>query len=289
MEILIEKFANDWMRISSHEFLSEDFIDKYNKLVDWKSVSVHQRLSEAFIQSHKHLVCWDGISAYQKLSEQFICKNKNLVNWYLICQYQKLSEDFIDKNRNLVNWDRISKYQKLSEEFIRINKDVLIWNRICKYQKLSESFIVKYLFYIDLEIIARYQKLSKEFIEKYNLSFDEENNTLYWSKEQKLVLAKKHGYKIINDDYILAYKGIRNDFYCFLNFQYKFEKGKTYESHADHNLNNESSFGLSAWSKKEATSFCSQLVVQVKIKLEDISAITYNSSKIRATKLTILG
>jgi hypothetical protein len=39
-----------WGFVSSHQDLSEEFIDKYADKVKWKKISVNQKLSESFIE-----------------------------------------------------------------------------------------------------------------------------------------------------------------------------------------------------------------------------------------------
>ena len=71
---LIKKYNYNWAKISQHEYLTEDFIDKYCDKVDW----------------------W-WISAIQILSSEFIEKYYKRVHWYNICKYQKVSIDLLIK------------------------------------------------------------------------------------------------------------------------------------------------------------------------------------------------
>jgi hypothetical protein len=94
-------------------------------------------------------------------------------------------------------------------------------------------------------------------------------------------------YKIVNGE-VIAYKSCRSDGYSTFNFQYKYEVGKEYESHADCNIDYENSFGLSAWTKEKAIEHCNEKLFKVGIKLEDIAAIVQDNNKIRARKIRII-
>ncbi len=164
--------------------------------------------------------------------------------------------------------DYIAKYQKLSELFIDKHQDKWDWNHIAKYQKLSEPFIDKH------QLIIRdsnWMYKTPDFIESYIRT-----NTKYDVCED------------INGKFIIAYKGIRNDRYSKFNFQYCYLKDNTYESHCDCNIDNENSFGLSAWTEEAASEYCSELVVRVKIYIKDIGCFVHGNNKIRCRKLTVL-
>ncbi len=246
--------------------LSDTFIEKYKDKVDWYWVSQNQKLSEEFIEKHKDDVYWTNISDAQKLSETFINKHKSNVDWNKILTYQKLSESFIEKHKDNVDWDYISVYHKLSEEFIEKHKDNVNWFFISLYQKLSEVFIEKY---------------------NYRFNFDHKNNLLYASTERKLLLIP-NDYEI-KDGYVYGYKAIRDDRYSTFNFQYKYEVGQTYESHCDHNIDNENSFGLSVWTEEKAKDFYNRgIVVKVRFKVEDLGAVVHGGNKLRVKRLEIL-
>jgi phosphoribosylanthranilate isomerase len=239
---------------------SENFIRKFQDKVDWDYISIHQELSEEFIEKFQDKINWEAVSSYQRLSEEFIKKFQDKVDWENISIHQKLSEEFIEKFQDKVDWQRISIYQKLSEEFIEKFKDKVDWNYIPIYQKVN----IKYR-----------QNISQEC-------------WLYKTKEEKLNYIQNYTkYKIIDNDYIVAYKSCRANGYSKYNFQYKYEVGKTYESHCDCNVSYESSFGLSAWTEKEALRYCDEKLFKVKIAIEDIGVVLYNQ-KIRCFKQQII-
>ena len=244
-------------------------------------------LSESFIEQNKYHLNWNWISAYQPLSESFIEQNKDLVNWEWICVYQPLSESFIEQNKDSVIWDCISKFQKLSEPFIKQFEDRVKWELISISQKLSEPFIEQHKYRVNLEWISRYQKLSEEFRTKHNLSIPA-NNWLYTDKETKRQAIEKSGLYEIDNDWVIAYKGIRSNNYSRYNFQYKYELGNTYQSHADHNLDYENSFGLSAWTEEKAREYCDEKIVKVKIHLDHVAALVHNGYKLRCTQFEII-
>ena len=105
--------------------LKEYKVKSFDELTEsnWNYISSHQKLSEEFIEKFSDKVYWNYISQYQKLSEKFIKKYENKVNWDRISYSQKLSEKFIEKYENKVNWGWISYNQKLSEKFIQKYSD----------------------------------------------------------------------------------------------------------------------------------------------------------------------
>ena len=197
--------------------------------------------------------------------ETFVPDEKT--NWNNIPRYQNLSEKFIEKFEDKVNWYCISIYQTLSEKFIEKFEDKVNWYRISKYQTLSEKFI-----------------------EKHNLEIPK-SCWLYKTKKEKLNYIKENtNYEVIDNNYILVYKSVRDDYTSvYFPAKYKYEIGKTYESNCNCNLDEDNSFGLSAWNKQKALDYHSTgKLLLVKINIEDIGAIVYNDNKIRCFKLTIL-
>jgi hypothetical protein len=257
--------TNYWYDICTHYVLSEDLIRRFSDKINWSYASYYQRFSEDFIREFTDRVCWYHISEFQKLSEGFI-------------------KEFSDK----ICWSDISYAQKLSEEFIRENSDRLHWGFISQYQKLSEGFIREFINKINIYNISCYQKLSPEFIKEYNLDIPE-TCWLYKDKEYKRKYIKEHtSYEIIGDK-VIAYKACRSDGYSCYNFQYHYEVGKEYEAHADYNIIEDDSFGLSAWTKERSLDHHSTgKLFKVEIDLEDIAVIICGRNKIRASKIKIV-
>ena len=258
---------DDWNRISRYNTLSEEFIEEFADKVNWSTISYAQTLSEDFIRKFQHKMDWYYISAFQKLSEDFIREYQHKVNWYGISMCQKLSEDFMREFQDKVDWKYISEYQKLSEDFISKFQDKVDWHCISKYQKLSEDFI-------------------SELKDKLGIKFIKDSWHYKTTEEKKQAIIDTKLYEC-HEDYFIAYKGIRSDRYSKYNFQYQYEKGGVYESWCDCS-NNENSFGLSVWDKDNATSYCKQLVVRVKVKYEDVGRVVHDGGKVRCFKLEVL-
>ena len=138
-------------------------------------------------------------------------------------------------------------------------------------------------------VISQYQKLSIKFRKEFDVKIDEDN-WIYKPINFKLKKLKEINlYEIIDNKFIIAYKGIRSDNYSKINFQYKYEVGKTYESTCDCNINNENSFGLSAWTLTEARKYCNEKIIKVKININDLGCIVHKGNKLRCRKFTVLG
>ena len=248
-------FYDKFIRIDK---INYTFLNKYPELILYFKNSKKLKLSVLY---------WTYISEFQKLSEEFIREFKDKVNWHYISHKQKLSESFIREFKDKVNWHNISENQILSESFIREFQDKVKWSTISKYQNLSESFI-------------------EEFQDKLNL-YEIEDSWLYKDesfKKDKVIESKMYE---CHDDHFIAYKGIRSDRYSKYNFQYQYLKGETYTCHADYS-NDENSFGLSVWTEDEATNYCNELVVKVKVFYKDVARMVHHNGKIRCTKITIL-
>jgi hypothetical protein len=165
-----------------------------------------------------------------------------------------------------VNW-KIPVSLEVLEENIR-NSSSVNWDWIGIHQKLSEEFIQR-----------NSDRLSKDF---------KNDNWLYKSPEDRLEEIFKSKLYEIEGDFVIAYKGIRKDRYSKYNFQYQYLVGETYECHADFNVTNENSFGLSAWTLEEAKKYYSELVIKVKIHKDDLAALVHQGGKIRCQKFQVL-
>ena len=257
---------------------------------DWLSVSRHKGLTEDFIREFKDNVYWVDISKYQHLSENFIRKFQDKVDWHYVSRYQRLSEDFIREFADKVDWCAISRLHILSENFIRVFQDYVNWEYVSIFQHLSEDFIREFQDKVNWVNISAYQHLSKEFIEEFKDNIDMKwiaDSWHYKSTEEKKKAVESTGLYECHDDYFIAYKGIRSDRYSKWNFQYQYLKGHTYETWCDCSAD-EYSYGFSAWTEDEARDYCDELVVMVKIRYEDVGRVVRNGGKIRCFKMEIL-
>lgn len=71
-----------WIRISTKESLSEDFIEEFRDYINWTAICWKQKLSENFIARNLDKADWPRISSYQAMSLNFVMrfKNKLVVN-----------------------------------------------------------------------------------------------------------------------------------------------------------------------------------------------------------------
>jgi hypothetical protein len=89
-----------------------------------KKISSYEYLSEEFIAKYKDYVNWNHISSYQVLCEEFIIEFKDDVNWIYISVYQNISEELIYKFRDRIYYcDNIKRYlnEKYNMEYQVIN------------------------------------------------------------------------------------------------------------------------------------------------------------------------
>jgi phosphoribosylanthranilate isomerase len=278
----------DWDSISFYQSLSEEFIREFKDYVNWNHISIHQTLSEEFIRKFKDKVYWNHISKYKTLSAEFIREFKDNVDWTYISIYQTLSEEFIREFKDKVNWEYISRYQTLSEDFIREFKDNVYWYYISIHQTLSEEFIREFKDKVNWYYISMYQKLSLSFRKEFNIEVSS-SCWLYKSTKKKLEYIKEHtNYEVIDDKYVIAYKSVRNNMSSVFKPSIKYEIGKTYHSHCDCNVDEENSFGLSAWTKEKAKEYHDEILLKVKISISKIGAIVHDDQKIRCFEQKIL-
>ena len=256
-----------WIEISHHRGLTEDFIREFKNEVNWNFISCCQHLSEDFIREFQYEVNWDYIAADQQLSEDFIREFADRVDWEYISIYQHLSEDFIGEFMHRIDWCLILKYQHLSENFLRKSKGWVHWGLISRYQRLSKEFIEEFKDKLDTGFIA--------------------DSWHYKSVEEKKKAVINTGLYECHENYFIAYKGIRRDRYSRFNFQYQYFKGETYETWCDCS-DNEDSFGFSAWTEESVKQYCSELVVRVKVRYEDVGRVVHDDGKIRCFKIEIL-
>ena len=221
------------------------------------------------------------------MTEQEMRQTPDRVNWDNISRHQTLSEDFIREFSDRVKWDYISCYQTLSEDFIREFSDRVDWDYISIRQTLSEDFIREFSDRVSWDYISYYQTLSEDFRKEFNVTIPN-NNWLYTSIEEKREIILKCGLYQIEEDCVIAYKGIKKNWESRYKRGFFYELGGTYHSNADHNLNEEDSFGLSAWTLEGAKKYCSERIVKVKIPIAAIAAMVHNNGKIRATSLTVV-
>ena len=153
------------------------------------------------------------------------------INWYDISCGYILSEEFIEKHANKVNWYYISRCQKLSEEFIDKHIDKRDLYYIAQHQKLSIKFY----------------RAHKELLSEFWWKYETIGNKRKWIKED--------GRYEIDGDKIIAYKSARGDGRSIYDEKILYEVGKEYRAKVDYNIAEESSYGLSGWTKEKALWF----------------------------------
>jgi len=264
------------------------------------SKSLKQEIKQiySFVESEKLSIKQIDFSS-RDWEEQFI---KNVTHYWLwVVKHHTFSKAFIDRYQLHLEWGHILIHQKLHKNVIKKYFEKIIYQLvILKYQKLDENFIEYLLIQLQSSYlyneflynnVLKYHKVSKKFIDKYKLTIPE---TCWLYKTPTFIesyIRKNTNYEIHKDTggkFIIAYKGILRDRYSLYTYQYRYFQYHTYTSHCDCNIDNENSFGLSAWTENEARDYCSDLVVRVKIYIKDIGCFVHNNNKIRCRKFTVL-
>ena len=195
-----------------------------------------------------------------------------------------------------VDWWNIS-YQSLSEPFIERHAERLDWVNISCYQSLSEPFIEKFAERLEWGCISHYQSLSEPFMEKHAERLPQgfrDNNWLYADRETKLRHIRENAPEFEPQEdaggpFIVAWKSTNKGGRSNFNPNIRYEVGGIYEAHCDCRMDEENSFGLSAWTEKGAKKFISDgELYRVKIYVDDIGAMVHDGKKIRCRKQEIL-
>lgn len=120
----------DWVKLSRHFKLSEDFLTKYARELSWPDVWKYQRVSHEFLRNNlsKMYLNRHTVSAFQHLTELIMSEFSDLLDWDILSSKQKMSEAFIEKNAHKVNWENIFLHQHLSREFKERHKNRVTWS-----------------------------------------------------------------------------------------------------------------------------------------------------------------
>lgn len=232
---------------------------------------------------------WD-----QELSEEFMTGIMPVLDEDQVSRLvnnQKLSQTFISKNWNLFSNDVKSDVvlsQVLSMKFIQ-----QIWenisdglrSKILKQQKLEQVFIESIWPQLSLEqkkVVGNYQKLSTNFVKKHTdeLQIDKDN-WLYKDAEFKKQQVAKTGLYEMHKDYFVAYKGVLKSRHSTMGLQYKYEDGKSYDTHADF-FRDEHGFGFSVATKERALDWMSRqqgddhVILRVKIPYHAVARVSHS-------------
>jgi hypothetical protein len=93
----------------------------------------------------------------------------------------------------------------------------------------------------------------------------------------------------IDGDFVFAYKSTLKHGISIYNNSYRYKVGETYKSNCDCNIDNDNSFGLSAWTEEKALNYNPDgELYKVKIHIDDIGALVQKDNKIRCFKLEII-
>ena len=198
-------------------------------------------------------------------------EQKDILAWYNRTYGTSIDgPDWADR----VNWWRISANQSLSEEFIREFSGRVNWWCISRSQLLSEEF-------------------AKEFSDRIQPDH-RQDNWLYADRATKLrhIREKAPEFETQEDEngpFIVAYKatqkGGRSDYRPSI----RYEVGGIYESRCHHDMREENSFGLSAWTREGAQSHVpGGELYRVKIYVDDIGAMVHDGRKIRCKRQRFL-
>ena len=130
--------------------------------------------------------------------------------------------------------------------------------------------------------------MTEEFIKRHKLQISSDN-WLYKSAEFKMEYLKENTDYEVVDDYVIAYKSVKSDHSSVYNRQYVYTPGTIHEAHCNCNIDEDNSFGLSAWDYENAKGYYSKgKIMKVKIHVDDLGAVVHNGKKLRAHRLEIL-
>lgn len=178
-----------WVEMSSHQTLSEEFMDEFKNRLDWRKISRFQELSEDFIEKHKDHLDWSGVCLNQVLSPGFMDKHEEKVDMNIVSSCQYLPPWFLKKYKDRVNWSYVSSNQVMDPEFMRSKsiRRLLDWSRVREFQ----PFIDKSLYsFIDTNLLEKnpyynlYQK-TKECGRFFGFIMNGSQHRLFYGKCNK--------------------------------------------------------------------------------------------------------
>jgi hypothetical protein len=282
LEILVKRqFLPDWLIEKHIELFKVSFFSKLdNKNITYlKLCGRHQILEEDLIKKYIEYFDFEDLIRNQPLSAFFLEDNVEKINFKLISCFQVLSENFIEKHLEKFTFKHLAKYQKLSEEFIdkyfnNFVKDEAI-SYLCKYQALSKKIVNKYIKLLDEEALGKYQMLPKGFLSKNGVKVSEEN-WFHKSKNFKINYLKNNTKcEIVDNNYIIAYMGVRYKNYALDNFRNKFLVDVKYKASCNDYIEGRKGSGFMVWLDPDLADlfYDSDKVLKVKVNIKDISYI----------------
>jgi len=118
----------NWKKLCQEYILSEEFLAEFSSYVDWMTISFHQGLSENFIYNNRHdLRFYVLFYSQNKISEDLI----NLI--------------LKDTTFNTKDWMNLTFFYKLTENFILNHMDEIYWDNFFEKRdplELSKKFLI---------------------------------------------------------------------------------------------------------------------------------------------------
>jgi hypothetical protein len=183
----------NWLSLSMHPSLSEEFMEKYQDKLHWQEISTCQVLSDSFIERHAKKVIWQMIFRHQVLSESSIEK---------FIEYVEGMEKFHRPNGkyNIYQscWNGISGYQVLSESFIEKHRDRVLWRSVSWKQKMSDEFMDKYADDVNWKVYYLHSRfcppmIKIKYMRKHGYITTEGENDVLGYSERDVYLEKQEG------------------------------------------------------------------------------------------------
>lgn len=150
-----------------------------------------------------------------------------------------------------------------------------------------------------------FKTLLKEFVIPFNvMNFSSDFLTEAWVKWQPLNSSEKsivnmleiahmvcgEVYDVTPDkNYILAFKGVKQNYTSTFSDRYTYLPKHEYTCDCDADMYNDNSYGLSAWYKDDASTYCDERVLCVKINFDDIKYVNLYNGKLRASRMYVEG
>jgi hypothetical protein len=140
---IIERYNNDWNKISILDDITEDFVYTYQYDICWRDLIIynHQNYDDDFLywMTEDKDFCWDELLYHNDVDIKIVLRFKECFDWYLYSIEEDLSELFMRKYYSFLYWDVISEHQYLSENFIRQFRDLLDIDKILNNPHLNLS------------------------------------------------------------------------------------------------------------------------------------------------------
>lgn len=161
----------DWERIVTENILTEEFIEKFKKILIYKKVRCLDQYTVNTLDKYNEYLDWDEVSRLSWLTTDFIDKYINVLNWNILSSHINLTKEFLFRYYNNIKLPAIFYNKTFTPDMLDVvaNK-IANWSNVIANNFMPESFLHKYIKEFeeeDISLLLRKQKLSETFLREH--------------------------------------------------------------------------------------------------------------------------